>query len=188
MGANGYIKSFDVLVGNWSEFVLAEVTSKPGKHFIYCHSTGGTIVFAALDRGLAAKWSNLKAVTYSAPLLRQPGAIAKPLYCCPTSVGCCLTCGLACGTCCKVPGVKDGQLSTYRALEKASHADPLYWGWTANLSVVRALLAGTVEVQNKLNQPSYPFLVLVSPKDTLVDPTTAKLLYERAPSIIKDFR
>jgi alpha-beta hydrolase superfamily lysophospholipase len=186
-GFNGYI-NFDNLVENWSDFVLAEVASKPGPHFVYCHSTGGTIVFAALDRGLADKWCNLKAVAFSAPLLRQPGAIAQPLYCCPTCARNCLTCGLACGTCCKLPGVKDGQLSTDPTFEKATRADPLYWGWKANLSVVRALLAGTVEVQKKLDRPSYPFLIMVSPKDTLVDPATAKLFYEKAPSTVKELR
>ena len=40
---------------------------------------------------------------------------AQPMYCCPTLSTCCLSCGLACGTCCLIPGIKPAQLSGYKA-------------------------------------------------------------------------
>eukprot|EP00913_Durusdinium_trenchii_P027924 g26183.t1 len=85
------------------------------------------------------------------------------MYCCPTLSTCCLSCGLACGTCCLIPGIKPAQLSGYKAFLAAAEKDSLYFGWKANFSVIRALLQGTVQAQKQLQRPSYPFLVMVSP-------------------------
>lgn len=183
----GYLKNAGELVTNFSEFVLAEVVPRNGPHYVYCHSTGGLVTLLALDRGLHAKWPKLSAVVYWAPLIRQPSAIAQPLYCCPTVAGCCLSCGLTCGTCCRLPGVLPGQLSSFEPSEAATRRDPLYFGWKANLSIVRALLSGTVSAQQCLDRPTYPFLVMVSPDDKLVDPSACKALFDQAPSSVKFF-
>mmetsp|Transcript_67632 Transcript_67632/g.197950 ORF Transcript_67632/g.197950 Transcript_67632/m.197950 type:complete len:332 (+) Transcript_67632:94-1089(+) len=186
-GSYGYVTSMDDLVKCFTDFVRAKVVPKAGPHFVYAHSTGALVAFLAMDHGLFAKWDKLKAVVYSAPLLRQPSSAGKTLYACPGLASCLLSCGLACGTCLTLPGVRAGQLSTYKAAEDATRKDPLYFGWRANLSIVRALLSGTVEAQQKLDSPRYPFLVLVSPTDQLVDPAVAKLLFEKAAAAIKGF-
>lgn len=184
-GAYGKL-DMDELVTSWSQYILAKVCPLAGAHYIYCHSTGGLITLLALET-LASKWDKLQGVIFSAPLIRQPSPIAQPMYCCPTLSTCCLSCGLACGTCCLIPGIKPAQLSGYKAFLAAAEKDSLYFGWKANFSVIRALLQGTVQAQKQLQRPSYPFLVMVSPNDELVDPTAAKALFEQAASTTKAF-
>ena len=47
--------------------------------------------------------------------------------------------------------------------QEATRKDPLYFGWKANLSMVKTLGNGTVMALQQLKQPKYPFLVMVSP-------------------------
>jgi len=177
----------EVLLESWTQYILQEIVSLQGPHFVYSHSTGGMVAFLSLNRALLTKWDKLVGVIYSAPLIRQPSCIAKPIYWCPGLADCCLSCGLLCGTCCLLNGVVAGQLSTYKALEEATRKDPLYFGWKANLSMVKTLGNGTVMALQQLKQPKYPFLVMVSPKDQLVDPAAAKELFEQAASSTKSF-
>eukprot|EP00434_Breviolum_minutum_P024575 symbB.v1.2.021708.t1/scaffold1892.1/size96974/5 len=121
----------EVLLESWTQYILQEIVSLQGPHFVYSHSTGGMVAFLSLNRALLTKWDKLVGVIYSAPLIRQPSFIAKPMYWCPGLADCCLSCGLLCGTCCLLNGVVAGQLSTYKALEEATRKDPLYFGWKA---------------------------------------------------------
>jgi len=187
-GAKGYLENIDVLVNNFTEFVLAEVAPKEGPHFVFSHSTGGLVLFLSMDGGLPGKWAKLKGVVYQAPLLRLAGPMAQ-VYCCPSCAYCLLTCslGACCGTCCVIDGVLPGQLSTHKPFEEATRRDPLYFAWKTNFSIMRALLQGTIHAQKNLDKPTYPFIVLVSPGDQLVSAAVARELYEKAPSSVKSY-
>ena len=47
------------------------ISTFPGPHFVYSHSTGGMVAFLSLNRALLTKWDKLVGVIYSAPLIRQ---------------------------------------------------------------------------------------------------------------------
>jgi len=178
----------EALQSCWSQFILEEVISMEGPHYVFCHSTGGMVTLLALNKGLAKQWEKLKGVVYSAPLIKSRSPLAGPILCCPGLADCCLSCGLCCcGTRCLLPGITAGQLSNYKALEEATRKDSLYFGWKANLSMVKTLADGTLLALQQLKQPNYPFLVMVSPKDQLVDPASAKALFEQAASSTKSF-
>eukprot|EP00435_Cladocopium_sp_Y103_P037232 s907_g9.t2 len=186
----------EALLSCWSQFILEEVTSMEGPrpHYVYCHSTGGMVTLLALNKGLVKQWDKLKGVVYSAPLIKSPSCLAtgpvaaKPILWCPGLADCCLSCGLCCcGTCCLVPGITAGQLSNYKALEEATRKDSLYFGWKVNFSMIKTLADGSLLALQQLKQPNYPFLVMVSPKDQLVDPASAKALFEQAASSTKSF-
>ena len=53
--------------------------------------------------------------------------------------------------------------SDHSGCQEATRKDPLYFGWKANLSMVKTLGNGTVMALQQLKQPKYPFLVMVSP-------------------------
>ena len=53
--------------------------------------------------------------------------------------------------------------SGHSGCQEATRKDPLYFGWKANLSMVKTLGNGTVTALQQLKQPKYPFLVMVSP-------------------------
>lgn len=188
-GSGGYLlPPIDDLVSDWSEFILAEVAPTGGRHFVYAHSTGATVALLSLQGGLRAKWERFQGVTFSGPLVRQAGcAGACGSSCAPCILGClsCPCCGDACLSARCFPAVGPGQLSVFQKFEDATRKDDLYWGWMANLSVLRALLGGAYRAQQMLGTVDYPFLILQAEHDTLVDHTWSRKLYDQAPSVTK---
>lgn len=178
----------EALMSCWSQFILEEVISMEGPHYVYSHSTGGMVALLALNKGLAQQWEKLKGVVYASPLIMSRSPLAKPILACPGLADCCLSsCLCCCGTCCLIPGVGPEQMSNYKAVPEATRKDSLYFGWKANLSTVKTIANGTGLALQQLKQPNYPFLVMVSPKDQLVDPASAKALFEQAASSTKSF-
>ena len=148
-GSYGKLPGMTELARNLSEFVLAEVAPLEGPHYIYSHSTGGTVTFLALEEGLQHKWPNMKAVIYSAPLVRQEQCLVQPAYLCPSCTLCSLGCVLGCcGTCCAIPAVELKTLTSYEPAVAATGVDPMYFGKKANATMIKALFEGTVMTQN----------------------------------------
>ena len=126
--ARGYLPSFNVLVNNLADFVVATVAPRPEPQYFYAHSTGGLVAFLALKNDLSSdNWPRFQGAVYSGPLLRTPLAA---LYAC----GCFVRCLAGCCPGCVLPAVKPGQLSKYARAEIATRNDDLYWGWNINLS------------------------------------------------------
>ncbi|KAK6149947.1 hypothetical protein DH2020_017472 [Rehmannia glutinosa] len=183
-GIQCYIPSFDDLVNDCSDYftsISEAQENKNKKKILMGESMGGAVVLL-LHRKKPDYWDMAVLV---APMCKIADEM-KP-HSLMLKIAAMLSRCIPTWTLLPTPDIVD---SAFRVLEIRNEirSNPLCYKGSPRLQTGNQLVMVSNDLESRLAEVSLPFIVLHGGKDTVIDPSVSKLLYESAVSLDKTFK